>query len=84
MRDGYAPPTMNLHNQESDGHIDCLAEYGVTMQIDRSLKLSQAFGGHLGAVALNRPQDANLARAPQPLISGVRVRSAQPVYSRAV
>ena len=81
MRDGFAPPTMHLQQPESDGNIDCLAEYGVKMPIDRALKLSQAFGGHLVAVALNRPQDARSARAPVPLVSGARVRESVAAFT---
>ena len=75
MRDGFAPPTMHLEDQEDDGNIDCLAEYGVKTRLDRALKLSQAFGGHLVAVALNKPRDIHAPRSPRPLVSGARVRS---------
>lgn len=74
MRDGFAPPTMHLNQQEPDGNIDCLAEYGQRMSIDRALKLSQAFGGHLVAVALDRPRDSQSAREPIPLTENARVR----------
>lgn len=74
MRDGFAPPTMHLEQQESDGNIDCLAQFGRRMRIDRALKLSQAFGGHLVAVALDRPRDVEFTRAPLPLADNARVR----------
>jgi 3-oxoacyl-(acyl-carrier-protein) synthase len=83
IRDGYAPPTMHLEQPESDGNIDCLAQYGVQTRIDRALKLSQAFGGHLVAVALNRPSIAHSARAPLPLAAGARVRTATQTQRRA-
>lgn len=74
IRDQFAPPTMHLSEPELDGNIDCLPQYGVQQPLDRVLKLSQAFGGHLVAIALNRPQDAQSARAAQPLTSEARVR----------
>jgi 3-oxoacyl-(acyl-carrier-protein) synthase len=76
MRDSFAPPTMHLEQPESDGDIDCLGGYGVRIQIDRALKLSQAFGGHLVAVALNRPKPADSARSPVPLVGDARLRTA--------
>ena len=75
MRDGFAPPTMHLEEQEIDGNIDCLAQYGAQTRIDRALKLSQAFGGHLVAVALDKPQDARSARSAVPLVHGARIRT---------
>ncbi len=74
MRDNFAPPTMHLQQPESAGQLDCLAEYGVQQRLDRVLKLSQAFGGHLVAIALNRPQDEQLSRTAIPLVSDARVR----------
>lgn len=67
MRDGYAPPTMNLNSQEEYGNLDCLARYGVATPIDRAMKLSLAFGGHLVGTALRRPEDSKTTRAALPL-----------------
>ncbi|MCC6508933.1 MAG: beta-ketoacyl-[acyl-carrier-protein] synthase family protein [Pirellulaceae bacterium] len=83
MRDGFAPPTMHLQDPEIEGQIDCLAQYGVQQPLQRVLKLSQAFGGHLVGVALNQPNDASLARQPIPLVSDARVRSRLDVRRRA-
>lgn len=82
MRDHFAPPTMHLEDQERDGEIDCLGGYGVEMKVDRALKLSQAFGGHLVAVALNRPRYASSARSAMPLVAGARVRQPAQVISK--
>ncbi len=83
MRDHYAPPTMHLSEPEADGNIDCLPQYGVQQPLDRVLKLSQAFGGHLVAIALNRSQDSQAARQPVPLHSQVRIRRASQRHLRA-
>jgi 3-oxoacyl-[acyl-carrier-protein] synthase II len=85
MRDGFAPPTMHLHRPESEGAIDCLPGYGVQTELDRALKLSQAFGGHLVAIALRRCPHAEHQRSPLPLVSDARLRSHQvePVLVRA-
>ncbi|MFO1062984.1 MAG: beta-ketoacyl-[acyl-carrier-protein] synthase family protein [Pirellulales bacterium] len=76
MRDGYAPPTMHLNDPEPDGSIDCLAQYGVKLEMDRALKLSQAFGGHLAGMALRRCVVQEFQRAPVPLCADARLRSA--------
>lgn len=74
MRDNFAPPTMHLNEPELDGNIDCLPQYGIQGRLDRVLKLSQAFGGHLVAIALNKPRDSQASRTAVPLVSDARVR----------
>ncbi len=75
MRDNFAPPTMHLHDPEPVGAIDCLPEYGVQMEIDRALKLSLAFGGHLVAMALRKcPLEAH-QRSALPLSPQARIRN---------
>lgn len=74
IRDGYAPPTMNLHNQETHGDIDCLPELGVQSPIDRALKLSLAFGGHLVGIGLRKSSIKQLQRSPQPLVADALIR----------
>ena len=54
LRDGYVPPTMHLETPETVGQIDCMPKLGAKLEIDRALKLSLAFGGHLVGVALRR------------------------------
>ncbi len=83
MRDGYAPPTMHLHDPEVDGAIDCLPEYGIKKPLQRILKLSQAFGGHLVAIGLNRPQDPAHTRQALPLHMQARLRDQASVIRRA-
>ncbi len=54
IRDGYVPPTMHLDSPELVGRIDCMPKLGAKVNIDRALKLSLAFGGHLVGMALRR------------------------------
>jgi 3-oxoacyl-(acyl-carrier-protein) synthase len=58
MRDGFAPPTVNLHNPDPDCDLDCLPLVGRVNRFQHALKLSVAFGGHLAAAALSRWNDA--------------------------
>ena len=67
IRDGFAPPTMNLDSPDPIGNIDCLPLLGVQRPLDRVLKLSLAFGGHLTGLALNACQDQVARRNPLPL-----------------
>jgi 3-oxoacyl-(acyl-carrier-protein) synthase len=58
MRDGFAPPTMNLTDPDPELTFDCLPLVGRRNRFQNSLKLSVAFGGHLVAVALSRWNEA--------------------------
>jgi 3-oxoacyl-(acyl-carrier-protein) synthase len=57
MRDGFAPPTLNLTDPDPELTFDCLPLVGRRNQFQHALKLSVAFGGHLVAVALSRWND---------------------------
>jgi 3-oxoacyl-(acyl-carrier-protein) synthase len=74
LRDGYAPPTMHLTSPERTGNIDCLPEWGEQLQLDRALKLSLAFGGHLVGIALQRCPLKAHQRPAQPLVTDARIR----------
>lgn len=74
LRDGYAPPTMHLENPESIGGLDCLPQFGSQQPIDRALKLSLAFGGHLVGMALERCPQSEHQRPPLPLHPSARLR----------
>jgi 3-oxoacyl-(acyl-carrier-protein) synthase len=54
LRDGFAPPTLNLTHPDPDCDLDCIPLYGREQPLEHALKLSIAFGGHLAAVALRR------------------------------
>jgi 3-oxoacyl-(acyl-carrier-protein) synthase len=58
MRDGFAPPTLNLTNPDPELTFDGLPLVGRRTRFQHALKLSVAFGGHLVAIALSRWNDA--------------------------
>jgi 3-oxoacyl-(acyl-carrier-protein) synthase len=64
LRDGFAPPTLNLTSPDSECDLDCIPLVGRTQPLEHALKLSIAFGGHLAAIALRRwsGRDAQQAR----------------------
>jgi 3-oxoacyl-(acyl-carrier-protein) synthase len=84
MRDGFAPPTMYLEQPETMGDIDCLPNWGVQGDIDRALKLSLAFGGHLVGMALRRCPYAAFQRQPKPLSGEARIRRSAAIPLRRV
>jgi 3-oxoacyl-(acyl-carrier-protein) synthase len=71
LRDGFAPPTLNLTDPDPACDLDCTPLVGRDRPIEHALKLSLAFGGHLAAVALRRwvgrCERASLRVKPQPL-----------------
>jgi len=54
MRDGFAPPTLNLTHPDAECKFDGVPLVGKVNRFQHALKLSLAFGGHLVAVALSR------------------------------
>ncbi|MCA9202030.1 MAG: beta-ketoacyl-[acyl-carrier-protein] synthase family protein [Planctomycetales bacterium] len=58
MRDGVAPPTINLTDPDPECTFDCVPLVSKANQFQHALKVSVAFGGHLVAVALRRWNDA--------------------------
>jgi len=66
LRDGFAPPTLNLTDQDPDCDLDCLPLIGRTRPLETALKLSVAFGGHLVAITLRRWKDTQSSTAVQP------------------
>jgi 3-oxoacyl-(acyl-carrier-protein) synthase len=65
LRDGFAPPTMNLTDPDPECDLDCIPMVGRVRPLEHALKLSIAFGGHLAAVSLRRwtERGARLSRA---------------------
>ena len=57
MRDGFAPPTLNLDSPDPELTFDCLPWVGRPYRFQHALKVAAAFGGHLVAVALSRWND---------------------------
>ncbi|HEY3393548.1 MAG TPA: beta-ketoacyl-[acyl-carrier-protein] synthase family protein [Lacipirellulaceae bacterium] len=54
LRDGFAPPTLNLTRPDPECDIDCIPLVGRVRPLEHALKLSIAFGGHLAAIVLRR------------------------------
>jgi 3-oxoacyl-(acyl-carrier-protein) synthase len=54
LRDGFAPPTLNLTEPDPECDLDCIPQVGRVREMEHALKLSIAFGGHLAAVVLRR------------------------------
>ena len=63
LRDGFAPPTLNLTHPDPECDLDCIPLVGRTRPLEHALKLSIAFGGHLAAIVLRRWTGAE-ARQP--------------------
>lgn len=58
LRDGFAPPTLNLYNPDPECDIDCVPLVGRPHLAQSALKLSCAFGGHLVCMAVRKWSDA--------------------------
>jgi 3-oxoacyl-(acyl-carrier-protein) synthase len=54
LRDGFAPPTLNLYNPDPQCDLDCVPLVGRVHRAESALKLSCAFGGHLVCVAIRK------------------------------
>ncbi len=83
LRDGFVPPTMHLDTPEEVGQIDCMPKLGAQVEIDRALKLSLAFGGHLVGVALRRCPLAEHQRAAVELHPKALLRDKKQAIRRA-
>ncbi len=57
LRDGFAPPTVNLTDPDPECDLDCIPFVGRQEKFEHALKLSIAFGGHLAAIAIRRWSD---------------------------
>jgi 3-oxoacyl-(acyl-carrier-protein) synthase len=66
LRDGFAPPTLNLTTPDPECDLDCIPLVGRERPLEHAIKLSIAFGGHLAAIALRR-WDGREARISEPL-----------------
>jgi 3-oxoacyl-(acyl-carrier-protein) synthase len=67
LRDGFAPPTLNLTDPDPECQFDALPLVGRARRFQHAMKLSLAFGGHLVAVVLSRWNDAASGFAYPPL-----------------
>jgi 3-oxoacyl-(acyl-carrier-protein) synthase len=69
LRDGFAPPTLNLHDPDPLCTFDCVPRAGRMNRFQHALKLSLAFGGHLVAMVLSRWNDAATGFAYPPVFA---------------
>jgi 3-oxoacyl-(acyl-carrier-protein) synthase len=70
LRDGFAPPTLNLTHPDPDCDLDCIPLVGRVRPLEHAMKLSIAFGGHLAAAVLRR-------------WTGAAARQSLPLYRQA-
>ncbi|MCC6494540.1 MAG: beta-ketoacyl-[acyl-carrier-protein] synthase family protein [Pirellulales bacterium] len=68
LRDGFAPPTVNLTSPDPECDLDCIPLVGRRRQFEHAMKISIAFGGHLAALALRRWSDAGARSEPAPMV----------------
>ena len=54
MRDGFAPPTVNLDQPDPACDLDFIPRVGRANRFQHAMKLSLAFGGHLVAAVVRR------------------------------
>lgn len=66
LRDGFAPPTVNLTHPDPDCDLDCIPLVGRRRALEHAVKISIAFGGHLAAIALRRWSGAGERCEPAP------------------
>jgi 3-oxoacyl-(acyl-carrier-protein) synthase len=57
MRDGIAPPTINLHNPDPECDLDYIPNEARAMKIRAALVNGFGFGGHNGVLALKAWQE---------------------------
>jgi 3-oxoacyl-(acyl-carrier-protein) synthase len=69
LRDGFAPPTLNLTDPDPECNLDCIPLVGRPSRFQTALKISVAFGGHLAAVAVERWMDAKTGFAYPPKLA---------------
>lgn len=64
VRDGFAPPTLNLDDPDPACDLDGTPHVGRRISIRGALKLSIGFGGHLAAAVLLRPDGPRRGSSP--------------------
>jgi 3-oxoacyl-(acyl-carrier-protein) synthase len=69
LRDGFAPPTVNLTHPDPECDLDCVPLVGRRRKFEHAMKISIAFGGHLAALALRRWNGAGERCEPAPEVA---------------
>jgi len=54
MRDGWAPPTLNLQEPDNECDLDYIANVGRALKIDTAASLNFGFGGNIGVLVLQK------------------------------
>ncbi|HEX8235663.1 MAG TPA: beta-ketoacyl-[acyl-carrier-protein] synthase family protein [Abditibacteriaceae bacterium] len=54
MREGFLPPTLNLEEPDDECDLDYVPNIGRDANINCALSLSYGFGGHIGALVLEK------------------------------
>jgi 3-oxoacyl-(acyl-carrier-protein) synthase len=65
LRDGFVPPTINLHHPDPACDLDCIPLVGRNNLCEHALKVSVAFGGHMAATAIRRWDGADAVANPR-------------------
>jgi 3-oxoacyl-(acyl-carrier-protein) synthase len=73
LRDGFAPPTVNLTHPDPECDLDCVPLVGRRRKFEHAVKISIAFGGHLAAIALRRWNGVGERSEPADLAEPLRV-----------
>ena len=54
MRDGWAPPTLNLREPDNDCDLDYIANVGRALKMESAASLNYGFGGHIGVLLFEK------------------------------
>ena len=54
LREGFVPPTLNLHDLDAECAFDWTPGAGESRDIERALSLSYGFGGHVAALLFEK------------------------------
>lgn len=57
---GFIPPTVLLENPDPAFHVRFVPPQGIRARVSRYMKLSLGFGGHIGVLAIERPDSAEV------------------------
>lgn len=58
LKNGFAPPTLNLHEADETLNLDYISLRGRALPLEAVLSLNYGFGGHIGALILERADES--------------------------